>query len=111
MQIFPTLPDPSLHPQVLIYASSSLQAQINSMQNFPYDPDCQAASVTSKNFNFNLVNIYNDTEHQLFEVAERSKFIFFWPVPSQLSLSDLSTMLYFRCSVVSRYADSFHLKI
>jgi hypothetical protein len=51
------------------------------------------------------------TEHQLFEVAERSKFIFFRPFPSQVSLLDLSTMLFFRCSVVGRHADSFHLKV
>ena len=55
IQIFSTLPDPSLRPRVLIYASSSLQ-------DFPSDPDCQAVAITSKTFNFNLINIYNEDD-------------------------------------------------
>jgi hypothetical protein len=45
---------------------------------------------------------HSSTKHQLFEVAERLKSSFFRPVPSQLSLPDLSTTLFFRCSVVGR---------
>ena len=64
LQLFPTQPDLTLRPRFFIYASSSLQAQINSLQDFPPDPDCQAVAITNKNFNFNLINIYNEDDQQ-----------------------------------------------
>lgn len=69
-QIFPSLPDPSLRPRVLLYASNNFQAQINPLPNFPSDPDCQAVSVSSASFEFNLINIYNEDDQQ--ESPERT---------------------------------------
>ncbi|KAF1940233.1 hypothetical protein EJ02DRAFT_456175, partial [Clathrospora elynae] len=45
VQTLPTLPQPSLRPCVLIYASRSFEAQINPLQDFPPDPDCQAVGI------------------------------------------------------------------
>ena len=64
VQTFPTLPHPALRPRVLIYASRSLQAQINPLQDSPADPDCQAVGIKSTHFNFTLYNIYNENDQQ-----------------------------------------------
>jgi hypothetical protein len=64
VQIFPHSLDPVLRPRVLLYASNNLQAQINSLGGFQSDPDCQAVSISSKNFNFNLINVYNEDDQR-----------------------------------------------
>jgi hypothetical protein len=61
-QIFPPSPDPSLRPRVVLYASNNLQAQINPLADFPPDPDCQAVTVSSTSFKFNLINVYNEDD-------------------------------------------------
>jgi hypothetical protein len=64
VQTFPALQYPSLRPKVLLYASRSLKAQINLIQDSPADPDCLAVQINSKHFNFTLYNIYNENDQQ-----------------------------------------------
>jgi hypothetical protein len=49
---------------VLLYASNNFQAQINSLESFPSDSDCQAVTVSSTNFKFNLITAYNENDQQ-----------------------------------------------
>ena len=64
VQTLPTLPDPSLRPRVLLYASHSLQAQINPIQDWPADPDCLAVYIKSHTHTFTLLNVYNEEDPQ-----------------------------------------------
>jgi hypothetical protein len=92
VQTFPTLPHPSLRPRVLIYASRSLEAQINPIQDLPPDPDCLAVQIKSKHFNFSLYNIYNENDQQgsPSRTIERMLLPLMLP-PASLVLGDMNT--------------------
>jgi hypothetical protein len=91
-QIFPLLPEPSLRLRVLLYASNNFQAQINSLESFPSDPDCQAVTVVSTNFKFNLINVYNEDDQQGVHEHTIERILLSKQLPADcLVLSDFNT--------------------
>jgi hypothetical protein len=92
VQTFPILPHPFLRPRVLLYASRSLEVQINPIQDSLADPDCLAVQINSKHFNFTLYNIYNENDQQgsSNRTIERMLLPLTLP-PASLVLGDMNT--------------------
>ncbi|KAF1981141.1 hypothetical protein K402DRAFT_398838, partial [Aulographum hederae CBS 113979] len=54
------LPEGDIRPRVMLYAARDLQAQISTLSSFPTDPDCLLLSIRTRDFEFQLLSVYEE---------------------------------------------------
>lgn len=65
-QFFPNTTDNTIRPRTMIYISKQLKAQVSHLTRFPQDTDIIGVKVAGSNYNFSLINIYNQvSQHQI----------------------------------------------